>query len=178
MRRLILFRHAKAAPREPGKGDPDRALTPSGRRDAAVSGRWLTQNAYGPDIVLVSPSLRTRETWECVADLLSSSRVVLEDSLYDALPEEIIAAIDSVAGDAETVMVVAHNPGLQEVAVRLLGEGESPDTDLIATGFPTATVAVLDVSAAGGARLESLFNPRLAPPPFVEAWDESQGEAS
>jgi len=178
MRRLILFRHAKAAPREPGTGDPDRALTASGRTDAAVSGRWLGQNGYGPDVVLVSPSLRTRETWECVESLLPPSRVILEDSLYDALPEEIIAAIEGVAGDAETVMVVAHNPGLQEVAVRLLSEGAESDADLIATGFPTATVAVLGIGDAGGPRLESLFNPRHAPPPFVEAWDDSQGEAS
>jgi hypothetical protein len=49
---------------------------------------------------------------------------------------------------------------------------------MIATGFPTATVAVLDMSDAEGPRLESLFNPRHAPPPFVEAWDDSQGEAS
>jgi phosphohistidine phosphatase len=178
MRRLILFRHAKAAPRQPGAGDPDRALTPTGRADAAVSGRWLTQNGYAPDVVLVSPSLRTRETWICVKDLLPAARMVLEDSLYDALPEEIISAIDAVAHDAETVMVVAHNPGLQEVGVRLLTEGAGSDAELIATGFPTATVAVLDMGDAEGPRLENLFNPRHAPPPFVEAWDDSQGEAS
>jgi len=178
MRRLILFRHAKAAPRQPGAGDPDRALTPSGREDAAVSGRWMIQNGYAPDLVLISPSLRTRETWDGVKDLTPASRAVLEDDLYDASPEDIIAVIERVAAESETVMVVAHNPGLQEVAVRLLSEASSSDADMIATGFPTATVAVLDMSAATGARLENLFNPRYAPPPFVETWDESQGEGS
>jgi phosphohistidine phosphatase len=178
MRRLILFRHAKAAPRKSGAGDPERALTPSGRADAAGSGRWLTQNGYQPDVVLVSPSVRTRETWECVADLWPASRMVLEESLYDALPEEIIAAIEPLAPGAETVMVVAHNPGLQEVAVKLLTEAAPLDADLIATGFPTATVAVLDMTDATGPRLENLFNPRHAPPPFVEAWDDTQGDAS
>jgi phosphohistidine phosphatase len=176
MRRLILFRHAKASPRKSGAADPDRALTPSGRADAAVSGRWLVQNGYEPDLVLVSSSVRTRETWDCVKDLLPASRMVLEDSLYDALPEEIIAVIEPVAAGADTVMVVAHNPGLQEVAVKLLSEAAAPDADLIATGFPTATVAVLDMTHASGPRLENLFNPRHAPPPFVEAWDDSQGE--
>jgi phosphohistidine phosphatase len=178
MRRLILFRHAKAEARQPGAGDSDRALRPSGRADAAASGRWLAQSGYAPDVVLVSPSVRTRETWNCVEDLLPASRLVLDNSLYDALPEEIIAVIESVARDAETVMVVAHNPGLQEVAVRLLSEGASPDADLIATGFPTATVAVLDMRNSAAPRLEALFNPRLAPPPFVEAWDDPQGEPS
>jgi phosphohistidine phosphatase len=178
MRRLILLRHAKAAPRQPGTGDADRALTSSGRADAAASGRWLTQNSYAPDVVLVSPSLRTRETWTCVKDLLPASRVIMEDSLYDALPEEIIDAVERVAREGETVMVVAHNPGLQEVAVRLLSEGASSDADLISTGFPTATVAVLAIGDASGPRLENLFNPRLAPPPFVEAWDDPQGEPS
>jgi phosphohistidine phosphatase len=153
-------------------------LTPSGREDAAVSGRWLVQNNYAPDLVLISPSLRTRETWDGVKDLTPACRVILEDDLYDASPEDIIAAVERVAADAETVMVVAHNPGLQEVAVRLLSEAASPDADVIATGFPTATVAVLDMSDASGPRLENLFNPRHAPPPFVETWDETQGEPS
>jgi phosphohistidine phosphatase len=160
-------------------GDSDRALDTEGRQDAAAAGRWLTEKGFLADIVLVSPSVRTQQTWACAGAMIPDADVVIEDALYDAMPEEIWATIEKAAMDADTVTVVAHNPGLQELAVNLLTEAPSsgPDADLIAAGFPTATVAVFDMQSAGGPRLEDLFNPRHAPPPFVEVWDKQDGEA-
>jgi phosphohistidine phosphatase len=112
-----------------------------------------------------------------VEALLPKARLLVEPALYDAMPEDILALIDGHA-TAETLMVIGHNPGLQEAAVTLLSEAPASvrDADLIAAGFPTATVAILDMSGPAGPSLVALFNPRRAPPPFVEAWDDSEGE--
>jgi phosphohistidine phosphatase len=179
MRRLILFRHAKAEARAAGAGDAERPLEAGGRVDAAAAGRWLVAEGFAADVVLVSPALRTRQTWACVAELFPAARLVIEDTLYDAMPEDILAAVDTEAPGAETLMVIGHNPGLQELAITLLSESAaaSRDADLISVGFPTATLAVLDMRDPGGAHLEGLFNPRHAPPPFVETWDEHEGDA-
>lgn len=179
MRRLILFRHAKAVARAAGASDAERALEASGRADAAAAGCWLVAEGFAPDVVLVSPSIRTRQTWACVEDLFPTARIVIEDALYDAMPEDVFAAVEVEAPRAETVMVIGHNPGLQELAITLLSESEaaSRDADVVSAGFPTATVAVLDMRDPAGPHLEGLFNPRHAPPPFVETWDEHEGDA-
>lgn len=181
MRRLILFRHAKALARASGTGDSDRPLETGGRADAAAAGRWLLAEGFVADVVLVSPSTRTRQTWSYVADLFPRARPIIDDTLYDAMPEDILAAIDGQAPSAEAVMVIGHNPALQELAVTLLSESEatSRDAELISAGFPTATVVVLDMRSRSpaGPRLEGLFNPRHAPPPFLETWDDREGDA-
>ena len=68
MRRLILFRHAKAEPRGPGQSDFDRQLAPRGWEDAAIVGRALAADGVTPDLALVSPSRRTTETWISARD--------------------------------------------------------------------------------------------------------------
>lgn len=175
MRRLILFRHAKAEGRAPGGDDAARALDLGGRADASVSGRWLAANGLYPNIALVSSSRRTHETWECVADFFPDTRLELRSALYDAVAEEIEEEIQSVAGQCEVVLVIAHNPGLQELAVSLLStsDADAGEIEKVAGGFPTSTIAVFRIDESGRAALESLFNPRRdTPPPFIERWDE------
>jgi phosphohistidine phosphatase len=179
MRRLILFRHAKAQARAAGGSDAERPLDAGGRADAAAAGRWLAAEGIALEVVLVSSSTRTRQTWACLEDLFPAARVVIDEGLYDAMPEDILEAVDREAPNAKTLMVIAHNPGLQELAVTLLSQSmaASRDADLISAGFPTATIAILDMRDPAGPRLEGLFNPRHAPPPFVETWDEREGDA-
>jgi phosphohistidine phosphatase len=175
VRRIILFRHAKAAGRAMGGSDSDRPLDERGRADAALSGRWMASRGLTPEVVLVSSSLRTRQTWDCIEALFPGARVEVLDDLYDAGPEDIEATLGSAAPEAAEVMVIGHNPGLQELAVDLLAEGvaTAEDVEKVAGGFPTATVAVFDIDAEGGATLKSLFNPRRdSAPPFVETWDD------
>jgi len=178
VRRLILFRHAKAANRALGGVDAERPLEARGRRDAEVSGLWMATAGLVPDVVLVSPSARTRETWSAVEACFPSTRVEFLDELYDAAPEDIEAAIAGPARSAQCMLIVGHNPGMQELAINLLVEGMAScdEIEKVSAGFPTATVAVIDLAEDGRTHLGAMFNPRRdSPPPFVEAWDEEPG---
>jgi phosphohistidine phosphatase len=157
MRRLILFRHAKTEARPPGGDDFGRRLVERGRSDAALMGRVLAQAGYVPDLVLVSPAVRAQETWELVKPAFPKAEARLRQDLYDATPEEVASEIE--VAPAETVMVIGHNPSLQELAVNLVAEhgGSYADIDRLSAAFPTAAAAVFAVDEKGRCQLEGLF---------------------
>jgi len=158
MERLILMRHGKAERHAQTGGDFERALADSGRADAAVMGKLLAGMAYAPELLLVSSARRTRETAEQVAPNFPAARVEHLRDLYHADPEEVVQAIEDHADGAATVMVVGHNPGLHELALRLAFQGAaSPiQTNKLRSRFPTSTVVVFGWTAAGPV-LEHLF---------------------
>ncbi|MGI9169355.1 MAG: SixA phosphatase family protein [Caulobacteraceae bacterium] len=160
MRRLILFRHAKAEARAPGGQDIDRALTARGSRDAAVIGEVLAKAGLSPDLALVSPARRARETWECARGGFPGAAMVLRHGLYDASPEEVAAELEAGTGDADPVMVVGHNPSLHELATQMLVEGRAcaAEIERVAAKFSTATAAALTFPAAGRVALGGLFH--------------------
>ncbi|MEP6967327.1 MAG: histidine phosphatase family protein [Pseudomonadota bacterium] len=162
MRRLILFRHAKAESRVAEGGDAERPLADRGRSDAALVARRLADAGLAPDLALVSCARRARETWDLAAPAFPKARVEIRDDLYNADADEILAELDGKAEAAETVMVVGHNPSLQELAVTLLIEGGAPPGDIerVSAGFPTATAAALAIDPAGRAALDGLFHAR------------------
>lgn len=162
MRRLILFRHAKAEARAPGGEDIDRGLTERGRRDAALIGEALARSNFRPDLALVSPSARTRETWLCAQAAFGPVETQVRDGLYNATPEEVADEIAQSAAAAGTVLVVGHNPSLQELSVNLLAEGAAAadEVEQVAAGFPTAAAAVFHIGEAGRACLEALLHAR------------------
>ena len=162
MQRLILFRHAKTETRAPDGEDIDRALVSRGRADAARMGRVLAQAGIAPDLVLLSPAVRARETWELASPAFPAARVELRANLYDATPEEVAAELETGVEEAGTVMVVGHNPSLHELAVELLADGHAPHADLerVSSGFPTATAAVFLFDEQRRANLEGLFHAR------------------
>jgi len=144
------MRHGKAEPY--ADSDRDRALTSRGRRDAAEAGRVLAAQGVVPDHALVSPSLRTRETWdEVVAALESPPEVTFLEDLYGAEPHEILEAVRMVPAEAEVVMVVGHNPGVQYL-VATLGDGTGDPAQLreVMAGFPTSAYAVFGVPGPWG----------------------------
>jgi phosphohistidine phosphatase len=159
MRRLILFRHAKAEPRAAGEQDFDRALAPRGREDAAIIGRALAQDGLTPDLALISPARRTTETWISAREAFAPVKSALAPELYDAAPEAIREAIDQAADHCDTLIVVGHNPGLHEVAVELLIDASASAAEIepVAARFPTATAAVYAIDPAGRASLEGLY---------------------
>ncbi|HZZ88810.1 MAG TPA: histidine phosphatase family protein [Caulobacteraceae bacterium] len=162
MRRLILFRHAKAEPRAIGGDDFDRPLSPRGRDDAAIVGRALAAGGYAPDLALISPARRTTETWIAAREAFAPARSELAPALYDAAPEAIREAIDAVAERCDTLVVIGHNPGMQEVAVELLIDAAASAADIepVAARFPTATAAVYGIDEFGRARLDALYHAR------------------
>jgi phosphohistidine phosphatase len=160
MRRLILFRHAKAEAGRSG-GDFERGLTNRGRREALAMGKVLAAENLAPDLVLTSTARRARETWSCASPALPEAQVETSEALYNAGPAAILREIRKVGARAQTVAVVGHNPGLQELAVSLVvqGAGSASDSQRLAKDFPTSTAAVFLVDASDRFSLENLFLP-------------------
>jgi phosphohistidine phosphatase len=163
MRRLILLRHAKAVRPGPDTDDFERGLEPRGRAEAARAAKLLADLALFPDVVLVSPAARTRDTWSIVADTLKAPKPRFEGGIYDASVKDLldIAAPYSEAG---TVLMVGHNPGFKDLARALMGEGPH-DTNAAAAlsrGLPTSCAPVLALDGTlepGTARLIALIAP-------------------
>ena len=153
MRTLILLRHGEAETRAASGRDRDRALTARGRIDAALAGRAMAADGLKPDAVLVSPAVRTRQTWEAARAALPDAPEAVEASdLYDAPPLALITAAQDERAD--TVLLVAHNPGLPALADLLTGDPR------LGEGFPPASFAVLRLDAPGAPwRLADLHRP-------------------
>ncbi len=110
MRRLILVRHAKAESRASDGEDIDRALTARGRRDAALVAGVLARAGLTPDLALVSPALRARETWQRAQAAFPGVETQVRDGLYNAALEEVAEELGVGTQDAASVIVVGHNP--------------------------------------------------------------------
>ncbi len=146
MKRLILFRHAKTERTSASGEDFDRALTERGKADAALTGRLLRAAGLIPDRVLVSGAKRTQETWTAAGDNLPDAHAKVLDDLYDAPSTRLYAAAEAEP-DANTVMVIAHNPGVQSLALELADHATLIDAEVkakLAEGFPTAAAIVFE----------------------------------
>jgi phosphohistidine phosphatase len=126
MDRLILLRHGKAEPDSTSGDDFDRRLAPRGAHESARMAAQLADMGFRPDVVLVSPAARTRDTWGAASEAFPPAEARFEDHLYHADSQAIRAAVEAAGEGCATVMVVGHNPGLQELAVALLREGSAP----------------------------------------------------
>jgi phosphohistidine phosphatase len=113
MKRLILMRHAKSDWSGMGASDHDRPLNARGTRDAKALGQWLREKGLTPDRVLCSTATRTRQTLDLL-ELDGAPAVVFTRDLYLADAEEMRAVLK--AADGETVLLIAHNPGIGDMA--------------------------------------------------------------
>ncbi|MEO7026887.1 MAG: histidine phosphatase family protein [Caulobacteraceae bacterium] len=158
MRRLILFRHGKTEDRGAGGEDIDRVLTAGGRADSLRVAHAMAALGFAPDLVLLSPAARARQTWDEALPAMPAVAVEIRPGLYDATAEEVADEISTATTAADTVLVVGHNPSLQELAVNLLIEGgaDASDIERLSAGFPTAAAAVMAIDGGGG-RLEALI---------------------
>ena len=154
MRRLMLLRHAKTERPETGQRDRDRKLTERGRADAPVIGAYMARHDLVPDRVLVSPAARSEETWALLAAALSAApRVSSDERIYAASPEQLVSVIRE-AGESRTLLLVGHNPGLHELAVRLIASGDGEARERLAEKLPTSGLVVIDLPVADWSRLK------------------------
>jgi phosphohistidine phosphatase len=145
MRRLLLFRHSKAERPELGAEDRARPLMERGRRDAARIGAFMAAHALKPDRVLVSPATRTQETWKAVsAAFKPAPAATLVEKLYDASPHTILAVIKDAPASAHMLMIVGHNPGLQEVGLMLIASGDIDARERLHEKLPTSGLVIVD----------------------------------
>ncbi|SQD96197.1 MULTISPECIES: histidine phosphatase family protein [unclassified Parafrankia] len=138
--RLLLLRHAKSDwTSDPEVRDQDRPLSPKGRRGIALVADYLAASGLEPDLVLCSSAVRTRETVEHLADALPGDvPVLVEDRLYLAEANDLLARLREIDDGVPTVLLVGHNPGIHTLAVGLLAPSERHRVPT----FPTAALAV------------------------------------
>ena len=138
MKRLILMRHAEAG-WHINMDDHERPLSASGIRDAKKIGSWLKEKAYMPDEVISSTSVRTRET---LSYLLLDCPQIFERSLYLADADQMKSNLQTLL--SETVILLAHNPGITELAYDLMNHEEKHENFM---DFPAASTVVIDFKA-------------------------------
>jgi phosphohistidine phosphatase len=149
MRRLMLLRHAKTETNAPSGRDQDRRLDPRGRKDAAEIGDWVGRHPPFPDIVMVSPAVRAKETWEIAAEAIKQHTPLPEvewvADLYGADPARLLQIIRMAsASDPKRLMLVGHNPGMHELSLALAGSGDARGRKALADNLPTSGLAVFD----------------------------------
>lgn len=161
MDRLILLRHGKAEPDSATGDDFDRRLASRGVQESDDMGVRLADMGFSPDVALVSPAARAKATWEAAGVHFPKAEARFDKDLYHAdavtIRREAMTALEGCG----TVMVVGHNPGLQDLTVQLLQEGNAP-AGLISraiNNFPTATAAIFLIDDNRRPHFDGLFFP-------------------
>jgi len=167
--RLLVLRHGKSD-WPAGVADRDRPLGRRGIRDSGAAGRWLAGADDVPDVVWCSTALRTRQTWEHLRAELpdggSGCDVRFEKDVYAASVEALLDVVRRTSSKAHRVLLVGHNPGVQDLTLLLAARGSDDARALAETKFPTSGLAVFDVTGAwealgpGGATLTDFVVPR------------------
>lgn len=166
MGRLYLLRHARAAWAEPGTRDFDRPLTGAGHRESQAVGAYMASRDYRPAIVICSPALRAIETWQGIAGLLGCRQgdAILAEQLYSSDAKGYLGIVRG-HGEAGSILLVGHNPMIEDLAIALTSGSETEPHAALASGFPTAGLAVvnfdtpLSTASPGAGRLEAFVNP-------------------
>ena len=168
---LSLFRHAKSSWANPGQQDFDRPLNERGLDAAPRMGAFMAENAIVPDLVLCSPSVRTRQTLDLVLPHFSAKPIIFyEDTLYLASASTLIKRVRKLDADIQHAMIVAHDPGLHRLAMELPGSGDPDMLQTLAQKFPTAGLAVIVFEGRswsrvkpGGGQLKVFMTPKRLP---------------
>lgn len=174
MKRLLLLRHAKSL-RDESLSDKARPLNARGRCDAPKMGRYMRAERYIPDRILCSSAKRTAETWKLLApELETAPQAKFLDTLYLAPAGAIMRIIREEGGDASALLVIAHNPGLEDAARDLTAKPSSAEQremlGRLENKFPTGALAVLEFEveswtevAEGAGRLVDFARPKHIP---------------
>lgn len=169
--RLTLFRHAKSSWADPLLNDFDRPLNERGQQAAPAMGAWITAQKIRPDLVICSSALRTRQTLAAIRPHLHGNPTVRHaKALYLASAETLLKLIQATDSGMAHLMLVGHNPGLEDLAKLLIGAGPADLRAAIEAKVPSAAVIDLlfeanawsDVAAGRGHLLAFMTPKRLA----------------
>ena len=146
MKTLLILRHAKSSWDDSALDDHERPLNSRGKKDAPRIARLARDEGLAPELILSSDAVRAHLTAEAVADA-TGGQLLLDPRLYHAAVADILSLVPTVVrNDAGTVMIVGHNPGLEELVAQLTGEWEP---------LPTAALARIDLPITGWSELNS-----------------------
>jgi phosphohistidine phosphatase len=167
-RRVYVLRHAKSSWDDPSLSDHDRPLNRRGLRAAKAMARHFKEARIEPQLVLCSTAVRARQTLEGIEPALGTRASSVEPELYGAGARTLIDRLRVLPAGVSSVMLIGHNPGLQELVLGLAVP--SAARDRVALKFPTAALATLSFNGAGwhglvpgGAELEAYVRPRDLP---------------
>jgi phosphohistidine phosphatase len=167
MHQLLLLRHAKSSWDDPKLADRDRPLNKRGFRAAASIRQAIIDLGLIPDMVLVSPARRVQETLAALEPWDETPLVETLEKLYLATAKQMLALLQDVNETVRSVMLIGHNPGMQELATLLaVGSLDNETKRRLLAGFPTAALAEFSVGtrweqlSAGGTRLVRFLTPK------------------
>jgi phosphohistidine phosphatase len=161
LKRLFLLRHAKSSWEDEDVPDHDRPLAPRGRKAAKRMAKHLRDEGISPSLVLCSSARRTRETLE---RLEPDGDVRVERELYGASASELLERLRLVPDKTQSVMLIGHNPAVQELALELAADGDGLVD--VERKFPTCALATLSLRGtwgeleAGAAELVAFVSPK------------------
>ncbi len=164
MKRIRLLRHAKSSWADSGLADHDRPLSRRGEEAGRRVATWIAEHGLRPQLVLCSTATRARRTLELVLPSLGDPVIAFEAGLYHASAEDLIGRLQALDADLDDVLLIGHNPGLQDLA--LLLSAPSPERESIAAKLPTGALVTIELSSDwasagdGDGRIAALALPR------------------
>jgi len=160
MKSLLIFRHAKSAWDDPTLDDHDRPLNNRGLKTAPAMGRFLKSQGLLPDKIITSSALRARKTAELFAEQCGySQEIEIRSEIYNADTQEIIKLLNRYGGSEDRVMVVGHNPTLEELTRSLTGRLERlPTGTIVHVELPVENWSEFNIKTKG--RLLNIWRPK------------------
>jgi phosphohistidine phosphatase len=161
---VLLLRHAKSSWKDPDLADHDRPLARRGRLAAELMAGYLRQHQMSPALVVCSSAARATETLDHLAPALRASEVRIEAGIYDASARDLLVRLREVPEPTASVMLIGHNPAIEDLAGRLAGNGS--ELERMAGKFPTGALAALELPGRwrnlepGQGRLVDFVTPR------------------
>jgi len=141
---LYLLRHAKSSWRDPTLNDFDRPLNKRGRRAGKLMGNYLASEDLRPSLILCSAARRARQTLKRIQGSLGSNvPTLIEDGLYHADNTTLLKRLRQVDDAVPSVMLIGHNPDLEELAGILIAGGNADARQRMGARYPTAALSVL-----------------------------------
>jgi phosphohistidine phosphatase len=133
MKRLLLLRHAKSSWGDPALADFERPLNERGLRAAPLVGRFMREQKLRPDLVLSSPAERARETARLVAEAAGlAAPLRFDERIYEATAARLLEVVSQAEEGAQELLLVGHNPGLEDLLALLTGEARRMPTAALA----------------------------------------------
>lgn len=141
MKQILLMRHAKSSWEHPDLKDYDRPLAERGLKDAPRMGEFIRKSKYKPGVVISSPAERAKQTTRLSMEAakISNGQIIWNDDLYYGTVRDYVATIQSVSEENERVLLVGHNPLMENTAGVLAGAEHK-----IALRMPTAALVCLE----------------------------------
>lgn len=160
MKTLLILRHAKSSWDNALLTDHERPLNLRGKEDAPRVGRLMREEDLVPDLILSSSAKRALSTAERAAEACDyEGEIVVRRALYHGAPEDYLEALNELGGAHGTILVVGHNPGMEELLALLTDEDEvMPTAALAQVALPVSSWHALSEDTQG--RLENLWRPR------------------